>query len=230
MQRILVAVALSSWIISPAHADAAEWKGEGSVTAGLNTGNTDTSDLGIGIKLGRKSQLWRHQGELLADYGTKNGSQTKNRIFVSGQSDRIVNDDLFAFGRVSHEEDEFSGFNSRSFVGAGLGWQLLDSEAVSWSLEGGSGLRVDRVRARTVELEAGGSYEVPANTKDPVAISAASRLFYQINEQVSTGNETSVIYAAASTQISNKATLTAGLMKGLSARFSFEVRHDTHPQ
>jgi len=59
---------------------------------------------------------------------------------------------------------------------------------------------------------------------------SASRFSYTVNDNVRLRNDTSLIYADTSTQIGNKSTLTASLTKGLSARFSFEVRHDSDPQ
>jgi len=112
MKILLAVVVAGTCAVLPAMADAATWNGEGSLSAGINTGNTETSDLGAGLKFTRQSQVWRTGLEFHADYGTKNGSRTKNRFFASGQADRTINDRLFGFGRLSHEEDEFSGFNS----------------------------------------------------------------------------------------------------------------------
>jgi putative salt-induced outer membrane protein len=230
MMKWIAVAAAGSWLVSPAFTEAPEWKGEGSLSAGITTGNTDTRDLGIGVKLSRKTELWRHSGELLADYGSRNGSSTKDRIFASGQSDRVISDRLFGFGRLSHEQDTFSGFTSRSFAGAGLGWQALDNPAAKWSLEGGPGVKIDRVKEKTVSAAPGAPVLEPGDTISAFSFIAASRFNFQVNALVRTGNDTSLIYADTSTQVTNKSTLSATLAKGLSARFSFEVRHDTDPQ
>ena len=227
MRLVITALAAGTCLALPAFADEAQWKGEGSFSAGLNTGNTETSDLGIGVKIARETQVWRNSAEFIADYGTKNGSETKNRIFVAAQTNRILNDNAFVFGAVSHEADEFSAFDSRSFVGGGVGWQVMDGPAARWSLEGGPGLKVDRVKAVT----SGDPPEtVPARTDDSFSFIAASKFDYTFNDSVKLGNDTSLLYAETSTQIGNKSSLTAVLTKSLSARFSFEVRHDTDPK
>lgn len=213
----------------PALADPGYWEGEGALTAGLNTGNTETSDLGIGVKMTRESQIWRVSTEFVADYGTKNGSRTKNRYLASGQFDRTLNDDLFGFARVTHEQDEFSGFDSRSFLGAGLGWLLLDNEAANWSFEGGPGVRYDRVSSSVVSVEDGDDIVVPAMSDETISMMAASRFAYSLNDNVSVSNDTKVIYADVSTQYGNQTSLNATLTESLSARFSLEVRHDTAP-
>lgn len=121
MKVILAAIIAGNGLVLPAVAETGQWKGEGSFSAGLNTGNTETSDLGIGITLSHESQIWRNSVELIADYGTKDGTETKHRSFLAGQSDRTLSDSFFAFGRISHEMDDFSAFDSRSFAGGGLG-------------------------------------------------------------------------------------------------------------
>lgn len=227
MRVILAAILSGHFLIAPAFADEGGWKGEGSLSAGLNTGNTETSDLGIGVKMSHESQLWRNSLEVIADYGTKNGTQTKNRAFLAGQSDRTLNDQLFAFGRISHEVDEFSAFDSRSFAGGGLGWQVFVEGSAAWSLEGGPGIKFDRVKASTAGTP---PITIPAYSDESLSFIAASKFGYTLNDAVKFGNDTNLIYADTSTQIGNKTTLTALLTKSLSARFSFEVRHDTDPQ
>lgn len=227
MKLIFAAMAAGSCLTLPALAESATWKGEGSFSAGLNTGNTETSDLGIGVKMSRETLAWKHSGEIIADYGTKNGSQTKNRLFFAGQTNRILNDDAFVFARVSHEVDEFSAFDSRSFAGGGFGWQVFDGPAAKWSLEGGPGIKFDKVKEATTGTP---PVVVPARTDESFSMIAASKFGYTFNEAVRFGNDTSLIYADTSTQAANKTSLTAHLTKSLSARFSFEVRHDTQPK
>ena len=229
MFKFLAAAVAGGCLAMPALAEDAVWKGEGSVSAGVTSGNTDTSDVGIGIKMSRESQRWRTSGEFLADYGSQDGMRSKDRIFASGQADRSIGDQAFAFGRLSHERDDFSGFDSRSFVGGGLGWNILDSEGANWSLEGGPGLKIDEVK-ESMETVGGVPVLVPERTDESFSVIAASRMNFALNDHVNFGNDTSALYADTSTQVSNLASLTAELTKGLSARFSFEVRHDTNPQ
>lgn len=230
MKKMLAIAAAGCWLAVPANAETGSWTGEGSLSAGVNTGNTETSDLGLAVKMVRETQIWRTSTDLSADYGTKNGDRTKNRYFAAGQGDRILNDRLFAFGRLSHEQDEFSGFQSRSFVGGGLGFQLFDGEAVNWAVEGGPGMKFDKVRSRLEPVAEGEPVLVPSTMDQSLSVRGASRFSYTVNDNVRFGNDTSIIYADVSTQLGNRTTLTATLTKTLSARFSFEVRHDTAPQ
>lgn len=227
MKVILAAAVTAGCLILPALAQEGQWTGEGSFSAGLNTGNTETSDVGIGVKMSYDTQIWSNSFEVIADYGTKDGSETKNRAFFAGQTNRTLSDRLFAFGRLSHEVDEFSGFESRSFAGGGVGWQIFEDKPLAWSVEGGPGVKFDRIKASTTGTP---PVIVQAQSDESFSFIAASRASYIFNDAVKLGNDTNLIYADTSTQIGNKTTLTALLTKRLSARFSFEVRHDTDPQ
>ena len=57
------------------------WSGEGSLSAGTTTGNTETTDIGLGLDVARKMNVWTVGLQASADYGETDGAETKNRIF-----------------------------------------------------------------------------------------------------------------------------------------------------
>ncbi|MBU1346531.1 MAG: DUF481 domain-containing protein [Alphaproteobacteria bacterium] len=223
--KILTAAILSSTVACPALAQDSSWTGEGSLGAGYTTGNTETSDFGLGLKLARETGDWKTSIEALADYGKTDGVETKNRAFVAGQMDRDFGERTFGFGRLSYERDEFSGFESRAFAGAGLGYRILVGETTSWSVEGGPGVKFDEVR-ETVQP---GPVIVPGETVTSFSAIGASKFAHAFNDNVKLTNDTNVLYAETSTQLSNSLAVTAALAGALSARFSFNVRYDTDP-
>ncbi|MEQ9507202.1 MAG: DUF481 domain-containing protein [Hyphomonas sp.] len=223
--RVLAGVALAASLTGTAAAETPVWSGEGSFGAGFNTGNTETSDLGLGLKLARDSGDWKVSLEALADYAETDGLETKNRAFISGQLDRDFSDRTYGFGRVSHERDEFSGFESRTFVGAGLGYRILTGEQATWSIEGGPGLKIDEVRDTVLP----GPVIVTGETEESFSAIGASKFAYDFNENVKLTNDSNVLYAETSTQLGNSLAITAALTGALSARFSVDVRYDTDP-
>lgn len=221
--KMMVCAALFASVAGAAIAQSQTWTGEGSFGAGFTTGNTETTDVSLGLKLARELDGWRPSVEAFADYGDTDGAETRNRVFLAGQLDRDFSERTYAFGRVSHERDEFSGFESRSFIGGGLGYRLLMGEQTSWALEAGPGLKIDEVRAVTVpEL-------IPGDTEQSFSVIGASKFSHAFNGNVNLTNDTNVLYAETSTQIGNSLAITAGLAGALSARFAFDVRYDTDP-
>jgi putative salt-induced outer membrane protein len=187
--------------------------GEGSLSAGVTTGNTDTKDLGAALKLANQFGDWRAKGQLAADYGETDDTETRNRFLAAAQLDRDLSERFYVFGRASYEQDEFSSFDNRIFAGVGAGYRVLTGERAKWAVEAGPGYRWD-------ELTTGAKEE-------SVSARAASMFAYKFNDAVAFTNDTEVLYADVSTQVINTAALTAKLTDAFSARFSYDIRHET---
>ncbi len=201
------------------------WSGEGSLSAGQTSGNTDTKDIGLGLKLTKEAGQWAYSGEASADYGEIDGVESKNRIFAGFNVDRLLNEKLFAFGKVTHERDEFTGFDSRSFLGGGLGYHVFTGDQTSWTVRGGPGVKYDEAKPIVVT----GQPTIPAETLTSFSVFAGSDFSHAFNENVTLSNLTGVVYAEESTQIANTLAVTSKFSDKLSGRASYEVRYDTNP-
>tara|TARA_R100001086_G_scaffold236537_1_gene160014 strand:- start:2540 stop:3274 length:735 start_codon:yes stop_codon:yes gene_type:complete len=222
LRSVCLLALTASFGVSSAHAN--DWTGEGSLSAGLSSGNSQTSDAGVGFKSNRDGYDWRTALEGKVDYGKTNGIESKNRSYMSAQADRkMPNNAWSAYGRTSYEQDEIAGLNSRVFLGMGIGYVALDEGPLRWSLESSPGLKMESRRVRLPDT----THTVVDD--DNFAVQAGSRLSLALNESVKVANNTNVVYAEESTQIVNDLSLTAALIENISARISFDVRHDTAP-
>lgn len=224
---LLSATAMTLAAASAAYAQDAEapaWTGEGSFGAGVTTGNTETTDVNAGLKVAHKGAVWAQSGEFSIEYGKTDGDETKNKMKAAGQVDRFFGERLSAYGRLTWEKDEFSGFENRYFAGLGVAYQVIVSENTLWALQGGPGFRIDEVRAQPTATP-----PVLATTEESLGVAAGSRFKHQFNEAVALTNDTDVVWSDTSTQTTNSLALTAQLMGNLSARISFDVNHDTNP-
>lgn len=201
-------------------APAPEWTGEGAFNAGVTSGNTETTDVGIGLKIKHQGDNWFQSGEFVADYGETDNVETKNRLFAAGQIDRIFDERFSGYGRLTWERDEFSGFDNRYFLGLGAAWKAVDLEATKWTIEGGPGYKIDEIRE---------TLTAPGTTEESIGARAGSKFEHKFNDAVTLSNGTEVIYSEASTQFLNVIALTANVWGNLSARVSLDVRHDTDP-
>jgi len=221
--KLIHVAALSLLLAAPAFAQDApppEWSGEGAFNAGVTSGNTETTDLGVGLKLKHQGDNWIQYGELAADYGETDSVETKNRIFAAGQVDRIFDDRFSGYGRLTWERDEFSGFDNRYFLGFGAAWKAFDSDITKWTIEGGPGYKIDEIRE---------TLTTPASTEESIGVRAGSKFEHRFNDAVTLSNNTEIVYSDASTQVGNILALTANVWGNLSARVSLDVRHDTDP-
>ena len=227
------ACAVLSTFLPNAFAQEAEkqdgWSGEGALSAGQTTGNTDTSDVGLTFDVNRIAGDWDLGLQGQGDYGEQDGIESRNRVFLGANLDHDFSDRIFSFTRASYEVDQFTGFDSRSFIGGGLGYRFLGLEPVTWVIRGGPGVKIDEVK-RTVVTDTNGVTTVtPAETETTFGAVGKSKFEWALNDKVSLSNITDVIYATESTQISNGLALTAQINGSLSARFSYDTRYDTNP-
>ncbi|HOY79921.1 MAG TPA: DUF481 domain-containing protein [Hyphomonadaceae bacterium] len=198
-----------------------KWTGEGAFNAGLTSGNTETRDVGVVLKVKHAGDKWTQLGEFAFDYGDKNQIESRDRIFAAAQADRSFGDHWSGYTRLSGERDQFSGFENRYFLGVGAAFKAVDTPTTKWTLEGGPGYKIDDLRATTTRI---------ASTEESVSGRAASRFSHNFNERVKFTDTTEVVTSDTSTQVMNGAALTANIMGNLSARVSLDVRHDTNPQ
>lgn len=197
------------------------WTGEASLTGSKTTGNTDTTDLGLGLKLNKESDVWRHKFKALADYGKVDGSKNKQRFALGYQIDRDINERTYVYGNADYFNDDFGAFKTGYFLGTGVGYKAILPDPVSWNLEGGLGYRSQKTQDPTPPAL------LPlSETNNELALRAFSDFDWVLNENVSAYNDTEIIYSKSDTYIWNEIGLTATLAGNLAARASFRI--DNH--
>lgn len=205
------------------------WSGEGNLGAGITTGNTDTIDVSIGLKLSKDFDPWKVTAEGGYDFGEVDGVDNRNRWYIGGQGQRDFTDRLYGFVNASYEEDQFSGFDSRLFFGVGAGYHIFKEKPLTWAVEVAPGYRRSVV-ADALGVGVGTPVIIaPGFTANDFAIRGSSRFAYDFNDKVTFTNDTDVIWSDTSTQTINTAAVTAQLTEKISGRVSFEVRNDTNP-
>ena len=205
------------------------WTGEGALSAGTTSGNTDTSDIGLTFDVDHIVGSWDYGFQGQVDYGKQDGEESRNRVFLGTNIDYNVSEAFFSYARGSYEVDQFTGFDSRSFVGGGMGYRFLGLEPVTWVVRGGPGVKIDELKRVITTDENGAALILPAETVTSVGAMGKSKFEWAMNDKVTLSNITDVIYAEESTQISNGLALTAQINGSLSARFGFDARYDTNP-
>ena len=200
--------------------------GEASLAGSASSGNTESSDVGLALKLQHEAQAIRHAFAAAYDYGSADGTASKNRFNTSYEVNWLLNHRLFSFGRGAYELDEFDGYDYRAIVGGGLGYDILQGETRSWSVQGGPAYRIDQIEPVYDPM---GALLAPAERQTSAAMTLGSRFESQINDAVSVSNLTDVTSSSDTSVFFNSAALTTELMGSIAARFSFDVAYDTNP-
>ncbi len=192
------------------------WVGEASLAGSKTTGNTDTTDIGLALKLDKVGDVWTHKFTAAADFGDANGETNKQRYALGYQIDRHINDRTYVYGNADYFKDDFGAFQEGYFLGAGLGYKVLVDEPITWNLEAGLGYRNQTEQ------------EPSALSVDELAGRLFSDFDWTLNDNVSAYNDTEVIFAESNTTIWNEIGLTAQIAGNLAARTSFRVDHNTN--
>jgi len=135
LKTTLIASTLALGLASPAFAGIADgWTGEAGLTGSKTTGNTETTDVGLGLNLVKSDDVWRHKFNASVDYGKTSGVKDKQRFALGYQIDRDINERLYAYGNADYFQDDFGAFESGYFVGTGLGYKLVLPDPFKWRL------------------------------------------------------------------------------------------------
>ncbi|WP_298911739.1 DUF481 domain-containing protein [uncultured Algimonas sp.] len=209
---------------SPALAkDAADpgWGGTIELNGSNTTGNNNTTNVGIRLKLKNRGADWRHNLATSADYGKARGRTNKERFRVDYKIGRDIGERSYLFANANYFSDDFGAFKNGAFLGSGYGYQVLETEPIMWKLEAGIGYRSQKARLKQK------APDDPINRKDSFT---SARLFsdfeYDFSEAVALANDTEIFYSDVDTYLINETSVTSDLFGALAMRASFRV--ETH--
>ena len=199
--------------------------GEGSLSGGFATGNSETADFGAGLKLNRDTLHWRQSLEFTGDYGETEGQETRNRQFGVARLDRkLTNPRASAYVRGTFEVDAFSGFTSRAFLGVGLGYIPIENDRTKLALRAGPGYSVDNLRTVFVDGNV-----TERGVDQNVALDLGANYSHKLTDTLKFSNDTDVTVSEITTNVTNTLGITSQIIDDLSLKLSHEIRHDTDP-
>lgn len=191
------------------------WSGEGQIGAFRSTGNSSNTGLSAGIELQRIGIDWRHKINALADYQRSNGVTTREQFLVAYEPNYQLDDRLFLYGLAQYERDRFQGFSSRVSLSGGVGYRVIDTEAMQLSVKGGPAWR------KTSFIDGG--------SRSSLAGLAALDFDWQVTETVKLTQDASAFLQSGNNSFTSATGIEAGLGGGLKARIAYVVDHDTNP-
>ena len=240
MKHILLATVLCLATTSTASAQFSNlsegWSGEASATGSRTTGNTDTFDFGLGLRLEKEADAWRHKLRGNADFGEVNNDTTRERYSIGYQLDRDITDRLYAFGNGDYYRDEFGAFSSGYFLGGGLGYRVILPDPIGWNLEGGAGFRSQTEQDTVLSVTELGNgvnvtteTDIDGETNGEFGLRGFSDFDYDFNDNVAFYNDTEIIWSDSDTYVWNEAGITAQLWENWAARASYRVDYHSNP-
>lgn len=191
------------------------WYGSLSASGNATSGNSDTGNFGLGSSFGHFDGVNGHDVDLTYTYQEEDGNANANSFSGSYRYSRYFNPDFFAYGQLFGKYDEFGSFEEDYFAGVGLGYRVVNTRDVTWSLLGGPGYR-------SAKLSDGSEF-------DEGAFSLGSKLYWGINDSTFVNMDTGILYSDSDTAVFNDLGLNVSLGGPLALRTSLRTEYHTDP-
>ena len=190
-------------------------RGSAPLTFSGTNGNTDTSELSGAARLTYGVGDWSHSFGLAAEFGEANGARNEEKFFGTYEAARAFNPKLYAFGTGRFEYDDFATVERDAFVGAGLGYRIVNTDDFAWRVQGGPGIRYTELQNGTSETEE--------------AAILSSRFYYGLTDTVSLTNDTDVLGSETNVLATNDFGVNFRMTDTLSTRVSYRTEYNDDP-
>jgi len=141
----MLAMILVGTLSSAVAEDAEAWATEVEVGLVSTSGNTDTQNLKLRADSKGDFAHFRHHFHLENLQSSTDGSVTAQKFYAFYQADYKLDEISAVFGRISYDDDRFSGFKYQSDLTAGYSRMLFDTGTMALTGDVGVGLRVSEL-------------------------------------------------------------------------------------
>lgn len=176
------------------------------------TGNSESESLNAKFNLTREGQHWRNNYHVEMYGASDDDGRSAERYFVSTKHDYKLNKNDYLFGYASHEDDRFSGYDSRSVLSAGYGRRWLKQENMTLDTEIGPGYRIDNPEVGEVEGDA--------------VIRVAIDYIWDINEGTRFQQKFSMVAGGSNAESISTTSLRTQINQSLSLKVGYEITYN----
>lgn len=183
-----------------------------------NSGNTDSVDIGAGADLNYVQGVNGYELQLSYTYGEDNGVKNEESLFYGLEYTRDFRSNFFGFAKVQGSVDQFSSFESDTFVSVGAGYRIYNEADRQWSVQAGPGYRFADLSA------------VAAADISEAAFGVSSDYAQKLTDTVYLTNDTDIISSNSDTVLFNDLALSVKMSDALALRTSVLTEHHTDPE
>lgn len=194
--------------------DPSLWNVTAQLGASTSTGDTDEQSVALGLTMSRDFEKWEHDINLDFDFARSRGTTTRRRILARFNTIYKAWDTVYVANYLEADVNRFSGFDYRVIDSLGLGTRLLKTDRQSLRLEGGPGVRFNK-------LEATGA----TSTEFLGRVSSTYEL--KLTDNIDFKDQASAIFGTGSFTFDNRASIGAQINSSLAARLAFQVQYDS---
>ncbi|QYJ05969.1 DUF481 domain-containing protein [Qipengyuania flava] len=201
------------------------WRGEGELGAFQSSGNTDSVGVAASLKLERKGIDWNHLIRLRADFQRQNGATSREQFLAAYEPRWQFAENVFAYGLAQYERDRIQGFSGRYSVSGGLGYRVLNTDDVQFSVKAGPAYRVTEFVDGTSASRLAGLVGLDFDWQ----IIDRLKLTQDVNALAETGGEATIIFDSSNTSINLVTGLDFQVSDRLRSRLSYQIDYDSNP-
>jgi hypothetical protein len=130
------------------------WSLKVNLGATLRQGNSDTVDLSGALKVRRQDSLTRFLLDSNAAYGEVSGAPTVQQTSTAGTLDVYLAQSFYLRPLLATAQtDRFKNIEFRGSLGAGAGWTVIDTRAISWDLNATGGYQYTNYESAPIGVE-----------------------------------------------------------------------------
>jgi len=201
------------------------WSGEGQIGFFQSSGNTDSMGLTAQIALNREGINWEHKFRAAADFRRNNGATDREQFMAVYEPRYQINDRLFAYALGQYERDRFQGFSGRYSFSGGLGYRVIDNDALRLSVKAGPAWR----KAQFVNGTSESNIAALAGLDFDWRISDRIKLTQDTNAVADAGGSAVAIVDSNNVTLNFVTGLEGKISDSLTARLSYTVEYDSNP-
>jgi putative salt-induced outer membrane protein len=192
------------------------WSGESSLGASYSSGNNNEWSVSATINMERKGPRWEHDVAIDGLIRNNQGVRTEERLNTSYRGRRdFTGSPWFSFGTLQFEHDLRVGIDTRFTETLGVGFQLINRDALKWEASAGPALR-------QTKFEDGFS-------ESTLAAFVGTELKWEITDTLTFREKMGAVMDNSNSSFSSVTSLTTNVYGRLSGRISFELNAETDP-
>ena len=206
-----------------------QWIGKGQFGFLDSKGNSNAESINGNIDMLRYDGAWKNEFYIAGLYGKNSGVLSAERWESRVQSNYTITGDLFAFGGLRFEHDEFDGFQYQGSATGGLGYKFIDLSDIKLVGQIGAGYR-RLVPEDIYKLPNGEVYARVAHDTEGEAIGTAGLDFtYIITKTTTLTNKFVTEIGSFNTMIHDEIALTVKMSDKLALSVGYAITDNTDP-
>lgn len=182
----------------------------------FTSGNTQDENIRFKGEFDAVRESWAYAFSMDGFRSSKNDELAAQRLYTVASATYNFDPDNFVMGRVAHEDDRFSGYDSQSDASVSYGQVLLrDREDMTWRYTVGAGVRVSR-----------GATDGSDDFEEGI-LRLATEYSWDVSDNARFIQNLSVEAGDRSTIGRSETAIESDIMENLSMKFGVKVRHQT---